>query len=129
MASGLIDKPEEYSMLYTLGDTADDILSILPLSEEDKKKYDNVKKAFVGKRNVIYERAKFNMRHQEQGESVESFITSVHTLAENCQYGALRDKLIRDRIVVGILDRKLSERLQLDPNLDLAKYAHVNIRL
>ena len=49
------------------------------------------------------------------------FITSVHTLAENCQFGALRDELIRDRIVVGILDRKLSQRFQLDPNLDLAK--------
>lgn len=128
MASGLIDKPDEYqvnSLLYTLGDTADDILSVLPLSEDDKKKYDKVKAAFeahcVGKHNVIYERAKFNMRHQEEGESVESFITSVHTLAENCQFGTLRDELIRDRIVVGILDRKLSERLQLDPNLDLAK--------
>ena len=47
------------SLLYTLGDTADDILSVLPLSEDDKKKYDKVKKAFeahcVGKYNVIYE--------------------------------------------------------------------------
>lgn len=41
IASGLIDKPEEYqvnSLLYMLGDAADDILSVLPLSEADKKK-------------------------------------------------------------------------------------------
>lgn len=126
IASGLIDKPDEYqvnSLLYTLGDTADDILSVLPLSEADKKNFDKVKSAFethfVGTHNVIYERAKFNLRMQEQGESAESFITSVHTLAENCKFGALRDELIRDRIVVGIRDKKLSERLQLDSTLTL----------
>jgi len=126
IASGLIDKPEEYqvnSLLYTLEDAADDILSVLPLFEADKKKYDKVKSAFethfVGTHNVIYERAKFNLRYQEQGESAESFITSVHTPAENCKFGALRDELTRDRIVVGILDKKLSERLQLDSTLTL----------
>ena len=49
-------------------------------------------------RNVIilYERAKFNMRTQEKGEPVDTFITG---LAEHCAYGDLHDKLIRDRIV------------------------------
>ena len=42
-------------------------------------------------------------------------------LAENCEYGALRDEMIRDRIVVGIRDSSLSERLQLDPELSLGK--------
>ena len=33
----------------------------------------------------------------------------------------MRDQLIRDRIVVGIQDAKLSEKMQLDPDLTLEK--------
>lgn len=42
-------------------------------------------------------------------------------LAEHCKFGALKDEMIRDCIVVGIRYSKLSERLQLDPDLMLAK--------
>ena len=46
---------------------------------------------------------------------------ALYALAENCDYGNLRDKIIRDRIVVGIRDTGLSEHLQLDPDLNLEK--------
>ena len=56
------------------------------------------------RRNVIFERAKFNQRQEEQGETVDSFITSLHYLAEHCGYGQLHDEMIRDRLVVGLRD-------------------------
>lgn len=128
VASGLAEKPSAYqvnSLLYIMGEKSDDILNTLPLSEEEKKSYEEVKKAlsehFIGRHNVIYERAKFNSRFQQPGESAESFITDVYKLAEHCRYGDLHEEMIRDRIVVGIRDAKLSERLQLDPNLTLDK--------
>lgn len=76
---------------------------------------------FVVKRNVIFERAIFNLRSQQDGESVDNFITDLYCLAEYCEFGTLRDDLIRDRIVVGIKDKKLSEQLQLDSKLTLEK--------
>ena len=76
---------------------------------------------FVVKRNVIFERDKFNLRSQQDGESVDNFITDLYCLAEYCEFGTLRDDLIRDRIVVGIKDKKLSEQLQLDSKLTLEK--------
>lgn len=45
----------------------------------------------------------------------------MHSLAEHCEFGALREQLIRDRIVVGIRDAKLSESLQSDADLTLEK--------
>ncbi len=48
-------------------------------------------------------------------------ITAVHKLAENCQYGVLQEEMIRDGLIVGIRDHRLSERLQLDPELTLSK--------
>ena len=66
-ASGLETKNEEaqvITLIYTMGDKGDDILQSFSLSEADKK-YNIVKEKidshFVKRRNVIYERAKFNM--------------------------------------------------------------------
>ena len=52
-------------------------------------------------------------------ESVDEFIADLYCLAENCGYGTLHDELVRDRIVVGIRDGKLSEKLQLEADLTL----------
>ena len=88
-----------------MGDKADDILSSLPLTPEQLKDYAAVKRAFdnhfVGIHNVIYERAKFNKRSQEVGESVEHFFTDVHKMAKHCNYGDLREEMIRDILLWG----------------------------
>ena len=56
------------------------------------------------------------MRVQQEGESVDSFITYPYTLAEVCVFGELHD----ERIVLG-LHNNLSERLQLECDLTLLK--------
>ena len=61
------------------------------------------------------------MRVQEEGEPVDSFINALYSLAEHCQFGALHDEMMRDRIVVGIRNAPLSEKLQLDSILTLEK--------
>ena len=105
-----------------MGDEADDILTYLSLNEEDSATFNGVKAKFdtyfIGSRNVIYERAKFNQRKQMTDEPVDSFITSLH---KHCDYGALKYEMIRDTIVVGLVDEQLSEKLQLDPNLTLKR--------
>lgn len=129
-ASGLAKDEEEKqvsTLLYCLGEEAEDRLNSTDITTNDRKKYDAVLKKFdeffAVRRNVIFERARFNQRSQLQGESVEHFITTLYTLAEGCNYGDLKDEMIRDRIVVGIRDKALSERMQLDPKLtvDTAK--------
>ena len=108
-----------------MGDEADDILQSFSLTEANRKKYDLVKtkseRQFIIKRNVIFERAKFYMRVQKEGEPVDNFITDLCALTEHCNFGALHDELIRDRIVVGIRDKALSEKLQLEAELTLER--------
>ena len=81
-------------------------------------KYDNY---FTIKKNVIFERAQFNLRKQKPGETALSFITAIHKLAEICEYDALREDLIRDRLIVDISDAKLFEKLQMMADLMLEK--------
>eukprot|EP00731_Ephydatia_muelleri_P034495 Em0062g18a len=99
------------------------------LANEDDAKQERQGKlwAFVKKlddyfgvrRNVIFERARFNRRDQLEGETADEYIATLFSLAENCEYGGLKDELIRDRLVVGIRDETLSRQLQLDPELTL----------
>ena len=113
------------TLIYAMGDQADDILRSFTLTDEERKSYPTVKSNFdnhfIQRRNVIYERAKFNRRRQEENEPVEAFITALYSLAEHCGYGNLHDEMIRDRIVVGIRNSSLSEKLQLDVGLTLDK--------
>ena len=68
------------------------------------------------------------MRKQEEGEPVDAFITALYALAEHCSFGMLHDELIRDRIVVGIRNSALSEKLQLSPNLRLSHHPGPPVR-
>ena len=79
-----------------------------------KKRFDNL---FIPTCNTIFERARFNCRVQEEGESVDA---DLYTLADHCNYKDLHDNLIRDRIVVGIRDSQLYEWMQMDSKLTLA---------
>lgn len=113
------------TLIYCMGDEADDILRGLNLTDAQRRTYHDVRGGlqgfFVVKKNVIYERAKFNMRKQREGESVDSVVTALYALAEHCSYGVLHNELIRDRLVVGLQDKGLSERMQLDADLTLEK--------
>ena len=113
------------TLVHSMGEEADDIMVSFGLTADDAKQYELVKNRFeshfIIKRNIIFERAKFNLRSQQEGESVETFITDLHCLAEHCEFGVLKDELIRDRIVVGLKDKKLPEKIQLNPKLTLEK--------
>ncbi|GBM93617.1 hypothetical protein AVEN_202566-1 [Araneus ventricosus] len=113
------------SLLYIMGEQAEDIFSCFALSETEQDDFDIVLKKFNNlffhKKNTIFEHAQFNIRVQLDGESINTCIKALYTLADHCEYAILHDELIRDRIVVGILDKNLSEKLQLDANLTLSK--------
>ena len=111
------------TLIYSMGEEADDIVIAFGLDAEEVEQYELVKNKFeshfVVKRNVIFERDKFNLRNQQDNESADSFITDLYCLAQYCEFGVLKEELIRDRIVVGLADKKLSEHLQLKSNLTL----------
>lgn len=117
------DKEKLDMLVYLMGNETEEILLQQNVSGTDTyaeilTKFD---KHFIPQRNVIFERYKFNSRVQRPGEPVENFISSLHALTEHCDYGALKDELIRDRIVIGVSDLNVSERLQLRKKLTLAE--------
>ena len=128
IASGLVDgtsAKQVSTLLYCLGEEADIVLTTVNATSDDRQDYDRVLQLFDNyfkvRRNVIFERARFNRRNQLPGESSEMYIMELYSLAANCNYGALEQEMIRDRLVVGISNLALSKKLQLDADLTLEK--------
>lgn len=111
------------SLIYAMGMEAENIMKSFGLTPNESKNFDRVIKKFddhfIPRINVIHERAKFNQRKQESGESAEQFIRSLYELSENCDFGTAKNDRIRDAIVIGILDKELSQKMQLKDGLTL----------
>ena len=111
------------TLLYTMGDEGDDVLTPTNITTAGRKKYDTVHSKFDSffdvRKNVIYERAKFNQRNQKEGETAKQYITTLYRLVETCDYDGLKDEMLRDRLVVGIKDKTMSQKLQTKADLTL----------
>ena len=71
---------------------------------------------------MIYERYRFNNHKQEPGESIAAYLTELRTIAKNCQHEDVTpEEILRDRIVLGIQDNKMRERLLRYNDLTLQK--------
>ena len=128
VASGLAKEDDERqvsALLYCLGEEADDVLTSTNISSDSRKVFADVLKKFDEffkvRKNIVFERACFNRRCQGEAETAEQFITSLYSLATDCEFGELKEQLICNRIVVGIRDISLSEKLHMDADLTLEK--------
>ena len=74
----------------------------------------------VPRKNTTYERYFCRITIQED-RSFDIFVTDLRRKAEYSDFGAIKDSLIRDQIVVGINDSKLRERLLRETDLTLEK--------
>ena len=111
------------TFLYCLGEEAEAVLSSTNATTEDRKDYPRVLEKFDAffqvRKNVIYKRARFDCRNQQDGETAEQYIMALYDLIEFCEYGELKNEILRDCLVVGIRDGALSEKSQLDSSLTL----------
>ena len=104
-----------------IGPDALEIHTGLPFqSDDDRQNIDKVLELWqnycIGKTKVIYERYRFNNH-----ESIDAYTTALHTLAETCEFGSLKEDLIRDRLVCGIRDNSPRKKLLQEPKLTLDK--------
>ena len=63
----------------------------------------------------------FFKREQLPSESLDCCITALMKLSENCGFGTLRESLVRDRLILGVQDDRIREKLLGKRDLDLDK--------
>lgn len=119
------------TLIYSMGEKAEDIFLSFNLNEDDKKNFKKVKEKFDDyfqpKVNPIFERAKLNMMTQRPGQTMQEHAVALKKQALRCGYKTpeIRDESTRDRFVVSILDSKISKKLQMDPELTLERAIQV----
>ncbi|KAL3174341.1 hypothetical protein MRX96_040930 [Rhipicephalus microplus] len=107
-----------------MGRKSREILRSLNVNVEEMEDFNLVKSKFndyfVHTKNIVYESARFNLRRQQLGETVDQFATELSELANRCEFAGMKERLVRDRFVVGLRDQVLSEELQMNPKLTMA---------
>ena len=117
------DKVKASILLHVIGEDALDIYNSFQLNDDASldELMDKFEEYFVPKQNIIFERYKFFLCDQKQGVGFVQYLAELHTLSKTCEFGNLEDSLVRDKIVCGIPDNGLRERLLREPNLTLDK--------
>ena len=73
-------------------------------------------------RNTAFERYRFNLRGQKPGEQFEQYVTALRQLALRCDFENITpDQILRDRIMFGITDNKVRDRLLREKSLTLER--------
>ncbi|XP_058837820.1 uncharacterized protein LOC131693733 isoform X2 [Topomyia yanbarensis] len=70
-----------------------------------------LKNRFDKKPSCLVQRLKFSNRVQQPDESLEDYVLSVKLQAEFCSFGEFKNQAIRDRIISGIRDTRLQEKI------------------
>ena len=113
-------------LLTTIGEKARDIYYTFTFaSEGDDMKLEPViakfDEYFNPRKNLPYTRFKFFTYNQVNGQTIDEYVTELKSRCRHCEFGTLKESLIRDRIVAGIQDAKVRERLLRETDLSLDK--------
>ena len=94
------------TLIYCMGNAADDILTSLSLTTKEENIYktmrDKLEVHFIKRQNVSYIAMSIR-RIQQEDKSIDCFITTLHCLVEHCNYELLCNNMIHDRNVVSLL--------------------------
>lgn len=108
--------------LNLIGDDAYTVYESLGIREADRQNYNVVVKAMEDfcqqRKNTVYERYAFYERKQKDGEPFNTFFMDIKRLVRTCDFGDRENEMLRDRIVMGIAEKRLQTKLLATTNLD-----------
>ena len=126
IATGLDTKTEKQklaTLLTIIGSEAIEVYNTFEWINEAEMICENVLDRFEKfckpKRNITYERYVLLTRKQGYNEQVADYVKDLRTLAESCEYGTLKESIIKDAFVLGVNDNRLRENFLKDCNLNL----------
>ena len=94
-------------------------------TEGDNVKVDKIMKKFEiycnPRKNLPFDRHLFFTRNQQEGETIDTYVTELRNRASGCEFADLKDGLIHDRIVCGIINDSVRACLLRESDLSLEK--------
>lgn len=118
VAIGLDEKTQLVKVntfLNAAGTEAIEVFDTFNLTVVQRNTYNDVLASFEAfcapRKNTVYERYKFHQRNQREGETFDTFLIDIKRLVRTCEFGENENEMLRDRIVIGVADKKLQSRL------------------
>ena len=113
-------------LLTAIGSKARDIYYTFTFDAEGdnmklKKVIEKFDEYMSPKKNITYMRFRFFSYNQVDGQSVDEYVTKLKSRSEHCEFGELKNSLIKDKIVLGVNTKKVQERLLREAELSLEK--------
>ena len=118
-------------LLSLLGREGVKIYETLPLTAANAKKIAEVLKAFTTYfeplKSEVFDRFLFHRRHQQPGESFDTWLMELRSMVTSCNYGtaAVIESVLRDQIVLGVASEQVREKLLFETNLKLAEACNI----
>lgn len=101
----------------------DEIKLLFPKQEVNTLAYDDIikklKSRFDRTEPALMHRYKFYNRSQGPSESSENFVLAVKLLAENCNFKTFKDEAVRDKLILGLRDKVLQQKLLMEEDIAL----------
>lgn len=131
-ATYLSQQPKEVqaaTFLMVIGEDARRTYNTFVFNEgEDKSDIEVLKQKFESfykpSLNLAYHEFRFGSRDQKEGESFNEWLTELRILAKSCEFAEMEERMLRSRIILGIKDKKLQEKLISD-NPSFAKTVEI----
>ncbi|XP_070385024.1 uncharacterized protein [Dermacentor albipictus] len=126
--SGLTRASEDMqvrSQLYCMGPETRPLLETFSLDAQWLASYQAVAtrftEHFVHPANELYELSRFHRRVQLPDESVDTYYAELRRMVKRCNFpfDAVEERLVRDRLVVGLRDSRLSDQVCRNAKLTL----------
>ena len=113
------------TFLHCIGQEGRELYDTFEFEAGKEIKLEEIKKKFgahyLPKVNVSVQRHKFNTRIQKKGEQFQEFLADLRKIAQECDFGTIKDDLIRDHIVCGLSDTRTKDRLLRETKLTLER--------
>lgn len=128
VAAGLDEKPEKQqlaTLLTVIGSNALEVYNTFEWGSTEQKTTASVLSKFEKfckpRKNITYERFLLMTRKQNITEKVDDYVKDLRILAESCEYGQLKESIIKDAFVLGVHNNKLKEHFLKEHDLTLEK--------
>ena len=112
------------TLLTCIGPEGRTIYDTCQLEKGEKEKIKKVLEMFTmyvtPLANIPYERCIFNTRNQKESETFDQYLTELRKLSSSCKFDTITpDEILRDRLILGLMNEKIKKRLLKDNELTL----------
>ncbi|UYV80200.1 K02A2.6-like, partial [Cordylochernes scorpioides] len=128
------DEKKKAYLLTFMGSKTYSVLKNLcsPILPKDKT-FDNLidilKRHFSPKRSIVVERFIFFKRMQLKEESISDYLVEIKRLASSCNFGNFLEDSLRDKMVCGLYNAKIQNRILSEGDISLAKVIEIALSM